>query len=330
MLVTTGAEAVENSIKIARAATRRSAVISFSGAFHGRTLMALALTGKTVPYKKGFGPLSAEVFHAPYPDEYMGITAQKALAGLANLFATDVDPGQVAAVIIEPVQGEGGFVPAPRGFLKELRRLCDEHGILLIADEIQTGLARTGQMFACEHDGVRADLVTIAKGLGGGMPIAAIVGRADIMDAAPAGALGGTYAGNPLSVAAAHAVLDVIEEENLCARATHIGSIITRRLQDIASRPGFEAIGNVRGPGAMIGIELVKDRATRMPHPTLCSRVVAEAQQRGALLLSCGSRNNVIRLLPALTMSDAILEEGLDIVEAAIKASGAGLEREAA
>jgi 4-aminobutyrate aminotransferase/(S)-3-amino-2-methylpropionate transaminase len=241
-----------------------------------------------------------------------------------------VDPGQVAAIIVEPVQGEGGCVPAPRGFLNGLRRLCDEHGILLIADEIQTGLARTGKMFACEHDGVRADLVTIAKGLGGGLPIAAIVGRADLMDAAPAGALGGTYAGNPLSVAAAHAVLDVIEEENLCARAAHIGSRITCRLQDIASRKGFEGIGNVRGPGAMVGFELVQDRATRTPHPALCSTIVAEAQKRGALLLSCGTRNNVIRLLPALTMPDTIVEEGLDIVEAAIKASVAGLARDAA
>jgi 4-aminobutyrate aminotransferase len=321
MLVTTGAEALENALKIARAATRRSAVVAFTGAFHGRTMMTMALTGKIAPYKRGFGPMPPDVFHARYPDEYLGIGTAEAMAGLQDLFAADVDVERVAAIVVEPVQGEGGFVPAPHAFLRSLRKLCDDHGILLIADEVQTGFARTGKMFACEHAGIKADLVTMAKGLGGGFPLAAIVGRADLMDAAPAGALGGTFAGNPISVAAAHAVLDIIEEEGLCARAARMGATITSRLKNIAAREGMNAIGDVRGPGAMVAFELVKDRNTKEANPALCAAILAEAQKRGALLLSAGVRGNVVRLLPALTMSDEILAEGLDILEAAIGAS---------
>lgn len=330
MLVTTGAEALENALKIARSATRRTAVIAFTGAFHGRTLQTMALTGKVAPYKKGFGPMPPEVFHAPFPDEYMGTTTAQALEGLKRLFAADVDPERVAAIVVEPVQGEGGFVPAPLDFLRALRKLCDEHGILLIADEVQTGFARTGKLFACEHADVRADLVTMAKGLAGGFPLAAVVGRADLMDAAPAGGLGGTYAGNPIAVAAAHAVLDIIEAEGLCERAARIGATITNRLKSIAAREHMSAIGDIRGPGAMVAFELVKDRSTREPNAALCATIIAEAQKRGLVILSAGVRGNVVRLLPALTMPDAILAEGLDLLEAAIEASVAVGQRHAA
>jgi 4-aminobutyrate aminotransferase len=321
MLVTTGAEALENAIKIARVATGRSAIVAFSGAFHGRTMLTMALTGKISPYKKGFGPFPADVFHAPFPYEYLGVTSDDALSGLKSLFTTDVDPERIAAIVIEPVQGEGGFVPAPAPFLQALRVLCDQHGILLIADEVQCGMARTGKMFACEHAGIKADLVTIAKGLAGGFPLSAVVGRADLMDAAAVGALGGTYAGNPIAVAAANAVIDVIETEGLCARAEKIGTILFERLNSIAARSRMECVGDVRGRGAMVALELVQDRATREPDSSLCARVVAEAQDRGVILLSAGIRSNVIRLLPALTIPDEILAEGLDILQESLEAS---------
>jgi 4-aminobutyrate aminotransferase len=319
MLVTTGAEAVENAVKIARVAIGRSAVIAFSGGFHGRTMMALALTGKVVPYKKGFGPFPAEVYHAPFPHPYHDISVEDALVGLERLLAADIDPARVAALIIEPVQGEGGFNVAPPAFLQVLRRIADEHGIVLIADEIQAGMARTGRMFSIEHAGVVPDLIATAKGLGGGFPIAAVTGRADLMDAAHPGGLGGTYGGNPLSVAAAHAVLDVIEEEHLCERATQIGARISERLQELARR--FECIGEVRGLGAMMAMELVKDRRSRTPDPALTAALVTEAQERGLVLLSCGMRANVIRILAPLTTPMAQVDEGLDILESALEAS---------
>ncbi len=321
MLVTTGAEAVENAIKIARIATGRSAVISFAGAFHGRTMMAMGLTGKVVPYKKGFGPFPADIYHAPFPYEYAGVTSADALAGLQHLLAADVDPERVAAFVIEPVQGEGGFVPAPHDFLRELRAIADKHNILLIVDEVQAGMARTGKMFGIEHAGVKADIVTMAKGLAGGFPLSAVVGRAELMDAAHPGGLGGTYAGNPIAVAAAGAVLDIIDEENLCERAAHIGETITTRLKDVASRQGMEAIGDIRGPGAMIAFELVKDRDTKDPDAALAAAVVAEAEKRGLILLVCGTRFNVVRILPPLTTPDAILQEGIGILEEAIEAA---------
>lgn len=319
MLVTTGAEAVENAIKIARAATGRSAVIAFTGAFHGRTMMGMALTGKVVPYKAGFGPFPSEVYHAPFPNAFHGVSVEQALAGLNNLFAADVDPARVAAFIVEPVQGEGGFNPAPTDFLKALREIADKHGILLIADEIQTGMARTGKMFCMEHSGVKADLVTMAKGLAGGFPLAAVVGRAEVMNAVNAGGLGGTYAGNPVAVAAANAVLDVIAEDNLCSRAQMIGERMAGRIAEIAARQGMERIGQVRHCGAMIAIEFVTDRTSNAPDPAMTSAVVAAAEARGLLLLSCGTRQNVIRLLPALTMPDAIVEEALDLLEASLE-----------
>jgi 4-aminobutyrate aminotransferase len=317
LFLSTGAEAVENAIKIARYHTKRSAVIAFSGAFHGRTLMTLALTGKVMPYKRGFGPFPAEVYHAEFPQPFHGITTEQALGDLDRLFHGDVDPKSVAAIIIEPVQGEGGFNVAPVDFLRALRRLCDEHGIVLIADEVQGGIARTGKMFSIEHSGVVPDLITMAKGLGGGFPLSGVTGRASIMDAAHAGGLGGTYGGNPISIAAAHAVLDVIESENLCARAGHIGEKMRTRLQALAKE--LPCIGDVRGLGAMVAFELVKDLKTKEPDAELTAAVLTHAEQRGLILLSCGTSGNVVRLLAPLTIPDAVLEEGLTILVQSLK-----------
>lgn len=319
MLITTGAEAVENAVKVARIATGRPAIIAFTGGFHGRTMMGMALTGKVAPYKKGFGPFPADVYHVPFPNAFHGVSVDDSLRGLHSLLAADVDASRVAAIIVEPVQGEGGFVPAPHEFLVTLRAFADQHSILLIADEVQTGIGRTGAMFAFEHSGVKADLVTLAKGLAGGFPLSALVGRADIMDAAHAGGLGGTYAGNPLAVAAANAVLDVIEEEGLCDRAKKIGAIMSDRLLEISRRKGMECIGEIRGPGAMVAFELVTDRESNQPDTALTNALIAEAEKRGLILLGCGTRFNVIRLLPALTIPYDILAEGLDILEASIE-----------
>ena len=321
MLVTTGAEAVENAIKMARAFTGRSGVIAFSGAFHGRTLLGMALTGKVAPYKKGFGAMPPEIAHAPFPNPMHGVSEAEAIGQLERLFASSVDPERIAAIIIEPVQGEGGFTIAPFSFLRALRDICDQHGIVFIADEVQAGMARTGRMFGFDHSGVAPDLVTMAKGLAGGFPLSAVTGRADIVDAPSPGGVGGTYAGNPLAVAAAHAVLDVIAEENLCARATEIGEVIRARLTQIAARQGMECIGEVRGLGAMNAFELVRTRETNAPDAALTSAIVAEAEARGLILLSCGTRYNVIRLLPPLTIPMDQLHEALDIIEASIEAA---------
>ena len=313
MLVSTGAEAVENAVKVARVFTGRSGIISFGGGFHGRTHVGMALTGKVVPYKKGFGPFLPDIYHAMFPNAYHGISNEQALASVKHIFKTSIDPSNVAAIIIEPVQGEGGFNIAPFDFLKSLRALCDEHGIVLIADEIQTGFARTGKMFCLEHAGIKADVVTMAKGLAGGMPLAAIVGRADVMDASGPGGLGGTYAGNPVACAAAHAVLDVIEEEKLAERATAIGKIITDRLKQIKDRTNLNCIGDIRGLGAMCALELVKDSSSHEPDAALTSNLLKAANERGLILLSCGTYANVIRFLVPLTASDALVEEGMDI-----------------
>ncbi len=317
LFLSTGAEAVENAVKIARYHTRRSAVIAFSGAFHGRTLMTLALTGKVMPYKSGFGPFPAEIYHAEFPQLYHGVTTGQALADLDRLFHGDVDPKSVAAIIIEPVQGEGGFNVAPADFLRALRRVCDEHGIVLIADEVQGGMARTGKMFSIEHSGVVPDLITTAKGLGGGFPLSAVTGRAAIMDAAHVGGLGGTYGGNPISIAAAHAVLDVIESEGLCARAAQVGEKMRTRLLALAGQ--FPCIGDVRGLGAMVAFELVKDPRTKEPDAALTAAVLTHAERRGLILLSCGTSANVVRLLAPLTIPDSVLEEGLGILAAALQ-----------
>jgi 4-aminobutyrate aminotransferase/(S)-3-amino-2-methylpropionate transaminase len=321
MLSSTGAEAVENAVKMARAATGRPGVIAFSGAFHGRTLLGMALTGKVQPYKKGFGPFPSDVYHAAFPNGYTGPSVEEAIASLERLFASDIDPARIAAFLIEPVQGEGGFNVVPRDFLAKLRDIADRHGILLIVDEIQTGMARTGRMLAIEHFGIRPDIVTMAKGLAGGFPLSAITGRADIVNAAHSGGLGGTFAGNPLAVAAANAVLDVIAEERLCERATIIGDRITARLRTLADRQGNERVGDVRGLGAMVAIELVEDRGSKAAAPQLTNAIVAEAEKRGLIVLPCGTRANVVRLLPPLTISDETLSEALDLLEASIEAA---------
>lgn len=317
MLVSTGAEAVENAIKVARAFTGRPGIVSFSGGFHGRTLMGMALTGKVVPYKKGFGPFPSDVYNVAFPNTYHGVSSEQSLASLKSLFKHVADPSSIAAVIVEPVQGEGGFYIAPFDFLRNLRAICHEHGILLIADEIQTGFARTGKMFGLEHSGVTADVVTMAKGLAGGFPLSAITGRAEVMDAANPGGLGGTYAGSPIACAAAHAVLDVIAEEKLCDRANAIGAIILDRCNTVRNS-NLNCIGDVRGLGAMCAIELVKDKASAEPAPQLTQALMKVANENGLILLSCGTYGNVIRFLVPLTASDAIVREGMDIFEASL------------
>ena len=316
ILFSTGAEAVENALKIARYHTRRSAVIAFSGAFHGRTLATMTLTGKVQPYKAGFGVLLPEVFHVPFPSAYHGITPQQSLAAIEQLFKADLDPSRVAALIIEPVQGEGGFYIAPPEFLRSLRALCDSHGIVLVADEIQSGFARTGRMFAFEYSGVEPDLMTVAKSIAGGLPLSAVVGKAQIMDAPPPGGLGGTYAGSPLACAAALAVLDVIAEEQLVERSRVLGTQLMARLKALQAK--CPAIGEVRGLGSMVAIELVKNRRADQPDAELTRALVQAAATRGLVILSCGVYGNVIRLLAPLTISDALLNEGLDLLEAAL------------
>jgi 4-aminobutyrate aminotransferase / (S)-3-amino-2-methylpropionate transaminase / 5-aminovalerate transaminase len=327
IFLTTGAEAVENAVKIARAHTKRTAVIAFSGAFHGRTMFAMGLTGKVAPYKLGFGPMPGEIFHLPFPAEYLGVTPATALAALDTLFKSDVEPARVAAIIIEPVQGEGGFYPAPGEFLRELRKICTEHGIVMIVDEVQTGFARTGKMFAIEHAGVEPDLMTVAKSLAGGFPLAGVIGKAEIMDAPAPGGLGGTYAGSPISCAAALAVLDVIEKENLCLRASAIGALLKQRLNGLRGRHGLHCIGDVRGLGAMVALELVKYGDAHQPDADLTKALVQQAAANGLVILSCGTRANVIRFLVPLTASDAVISEGLAIFERSlVEVAGAGAE----
>jgi len=313
LFLTTGAEAVENAVKIARAHTGRSALVAFNGGYHGRTMMTLGLTGKVVPYKAGFGPFPAEIFHVPFPTDVHGVTAEQSLAALQNVFKFDVEPERVAAIVIEPVQGEGGFYVAPFDFLQKLRALCDQHGILLIADEVQAGAGRTGKFFAIEHSGVVPDLITLAKSIAGGIPISAVVGRAEVMDSVGPGGLGGTYAGSPLGCAAALAVLDVFEEEGILQRSMQMGEHLQARLRTMADR--MDCIGDVRGLGAMVAMELFKSGEQRLPDPDLARQLVAAAAQRGLILLSCGVFGNTIRVLVPLTASDELVDEGLDIIE---------------
>ena len=316
MFVTTGAEAVENTIKIARAYTGRRGVIAFNGGFHGRTMMAMGLTGKITPYKNLFGPFPGELFHAPFPIDYHGVSVDDAIKALKNLFKVDIAPSDVAAIIVEPVQGEGGFYPAPDEFLQTLRAICDEHGIVLIADEIQTGFGRTGKFFACEHAGIEPDLITVAKGVAGGYPLAAVVGKAEIMDAPLPGGLGGTYAGSPVGCTAALAVIDVIREQGLVARANAIGDKFRERLQALRERMP-ETVGAIRCErGAMIALELVENGDVAKPAAELTKALVADAYKNGLVLLSCGVNGNVIRFLPALTISDELIDEGMDILDA--------------
>lgn len=311
---TTGVEAVENAVKIARFATGRSAVIAFQGAFHGRTLMGLTLTGKVHPYKAGFGTMVNDVYHVPFPAKQVNV--QDSLAAIEMLFKTDVDPQRVAAIILEPVQGEGGFNPVPSALFEGLRKICDAHGILLIADEVQTGFARTGKLFAMEHHKVKADLITMAKSLGGGMPISGVVGRAAIMDAPNPGGLGGTYAANPLAVASAHAVLDVIAEEKLCERAQFLGNKLQERLKQIQQKDA--GIVDVRGLGSMVAVEF-NHPETSAPDAARVNAIVQAALSKGLLLLTCGLYGNVIRFLYPLTIEDALFDKALDLIEAAIQ-----------
>ncbi len=319
LFLTTGAEAVENTIKIARAYTKRSAVIAFTSGYHGRTMLTLGLTGKVAPYKTGFGPFPAEIFHAQFPNALHGISVDDAMASLESVFKNDVEASRVAAIIIEPVQGEGGFNVAPAEFLQRLRAVCDQHGILLIADEIQTGAGRTGTWFAIEQSGVAPDMITMAKSMAGGFPISAVVGRAEVMDAPAPGGLGGTYAGSPVACAAALAVLDVFEKENLLERSRKLGVHLQSRLKALAAKQ--PCIAEVRGLGAMVAIELCKNGDARQPDAELTKRIVQQATRRGLVLLSCGTYGNVIRILVPLTAADALVNEGLDILEASLAAA---------
>jgi len=307
VLVTTGAEATENAVKIARMHTGRAGVIAFHHGFHGRTMLALTMTGESTPYKQNYGPFCPEVYYAPYPHEYHGWTTKRALEGLHTLFESEIAPNRVAAIIIEPILGEGGFVAAPLEFLKELRAIADQHGIVLIADEIQSGFGRTGKMFAIEHAGVEPDIITVAKSIAAGLPLAGIIGKAEIMDAPTAGGLGGTYAGNPLACAAALAVLEIMEEEKLLARAQTIGKKVEEALHDLKRR--HRKIGDVRGRGAMIGFEFIDDEKHTGQATVQC--IIEEARSRGLLLLSASARRNVIRILVPLVISDADLETAL-------------------
>ncbi|WP_339348537.1 4-aminobutyrate--2-oxoglutarate transaminase [uncultured Sphingomonas sp.] len=319
---TTGAEATENAVKIARAATGRPAVIAFAGAFHGRTMLASAMTGKVAPYKRAFGPFPGEVHHIPFPTDSNGYTMQDSLRALHMLFAATVEASRVAAIIIEPIQGEGGFHVAPPALLRALRDVCNTHGIMLIADEVQTGFARTGRMFGIEHSGVAPDLIAVAKSLGGGFPLSGVIGRAAVMDSIPTGGLGGTYAGSPLACAAALTVLDVIADEGLIARAEAIGAAIRTRVAGFADRNDLVPVVALRGEGAMIGFDIVADRAGREPDGAEAKRVCARALDAGLILLTCGTHGETIRILVPLTVSDAILTEGMDALERALVRPG--------
>jgi 4-aminobutyrate aminotransferase len=313
-----GTEAVENAVKLARLHTGRQAVIAFEGAFHGRTLLALTMTSRTHPYKRGLGPFAPEVYRAPFPNPYRGPSSEEALASLEHMLSTHVSADHVAAIVFEPQQGEGGFIPADPSFVRGLRKLCDEHGIVLVADEVQTGFGRTGRMFAMQHFDVDADLVVLAKSIAGGLPLSGVVGRAEIMDDPHEGAIGGTFVGNPVALAAAAAVLDVFEEEELVSRAGAIGDVIRARMLSWQAR--WARIGDVRGLGAMLAIELVKDPETKSPAPELTAAVVDEALQRGLMLLKAGVYGNCIRVLCPLTISDGQLDEALGVWEEALVA----------
>ncbi len=314
--LTTGAEAVENAVKIARAYTGRSGVLAFKGGFHGRTNLCMGLTGKVAPYKAGFGPFPNEIYHLPFPNAYHGVTEQQSLEALDDLFACDIEPIRVAAIIVEPIQGEGGFYQAPASWAKQLREVCDKHGIVLICDEIQTGYARTGKWFATEHLGIEPDLITMAKGMAGGFPLSGVVGKSEIMDAANPGGIGGTYAGSPLSCTAALEVIDIIKKENLCERAEHTGLLFKEQLLEMQKQ--IPQIGDIRQVGAMVAIEL-NDPHTQQPLAALTKQLVAASNQAGVILLSCGVKGNVIRFLPPLTIESDLVVKGLEIVKTQLK-----------
>lgn len=318
VFLTTGAEAVENAIKIARAHTGRAGVIAFQGGYHGRTMMTLGLTGKVAPYKVGFGPFPGEIFHARFPSELHGVSVDDSIASIEQIFKNDIEASRVAAIIMEPVQGEGGFNIAPKELWQRLRALCDQHGILLIADEVQTGAGRTGTWFAVEQSGVAPDLITVAKSMAGGFPISAVIGRAEVMDAPAPGGLGGTYAGSPLACAAALAVMDAFEKENLLQRSRDVGQRLIEGLKTIAQR--HNCIAEVRGLGSMVAMELCKDGHPHQPDADLTKALAADAANRGLIILTCGTYGNVVRILVPLTASDAILDEGMAIIGASLDA----------
>jgi 4-aminobutyrate aminotransferase/(S)-3-amino-2-methylpropionate transaminase len=316
ILFTSGAEATENAVKIARAATNRPAIVAFHNSFHGRTLLGMSMTGKTRPYKQNFGPFAPEIYHAPFPYVYRGWTTERALDALSELFDTQVAPPQIAAIIIEPVLGEGGFVPAPVEFLQELRQITHEHGILLIADEIQSGFGRTGKMYAIEHSGVEPDMITFAKSVAGGVPLSGVTGRAEIMDAPAPGGLGGTFAGNPLACAAGLAVFEIFEQENLLERGRALGTRLLDAFCEYQRR--YLQIGDVRGIGPMIAMELVKDTHTKEPAPDFATSIVEEARGRGLLLLKAGLYTNVVRVLVPLVATERDIDEALTALEGAL------------
>jgi 4-aminobutyrate aminotransferase/(S)-3-amino-2-methylpropionate transaminase len=314
LLVTTGAEAVENAVKIARFATGRSGVIVFSGGFHGRTLFTLGMTSQVIPYKQGFSPFPPDIFRIPFPNAYRGITVNDSLEALERLFESEIEADRIAAIVVEPVQGEGGFLVAPSGFLRALRDISKRNGIQLIVDEIQCGFGRTGKFFAVEHSGVEPDMIAVGKSLAAGLPLAAVVGASDLMDVVPPGGLGGTYAGNPLACAASLAVFDIMESENLLDRAVSIGERMRAAFDRLRTGRDGTVVGEVRGVGAMIGIELVQNFQSRIPNTDLTTRIIRDAAQNGLLLASAGNHHNVIRILVALTISDEVLDQGIDIL----------------
>lgn len=318
MLANSGAEALENAIKIARAATGRSNIICFDGGYHGRTFYTMAMNGKVAPYQTDFGPMPGSVFRAPYPVDYHGVSEDEALRGLQMALKTDAGIHNTAAIVLEPVLGEGGFYPAPKSFLEKIRAICDEHGILMIIDEVQSGFGRTGKMFAIEHSGVEPDMMTMAKSMADGMPISAVVGTDKHMDASGANSLGGTYTGSPTACAAALAVMEVFEEENILEKSQALGNKLAERFGGWENK--FDCVDNARNMGAMAAFELVKDKATHEPDPELAAKVCAKAREHGLILLSCGLYGNTIRFLMPVTIEDSVLNEGLDIVEACLDA----------
>lgn len=318
LFVTTGAEAVENAVKVARAHTGRPGVIAFAGGFHGRTVMTMGLTGKVDPYKRGFGPFPGDIYHLPFPMPMHGVTTQDSIDALHRLFKSGIEAERVAAIIIEPIQGEGGFYIAPEELMVALRDVCDQYGICLIADEVQTGFGRTGKLFASEHWSVTPDLITTAKSLAGGFPLAGVIGKAAIMDAPAPGGLGGTYGGSPMGCAAALGVLKAINEENLLDRSVELGERIKHRVAEMARIPGAQAIGDIRGLGGMVAFELITESGTNTPDADATKALCAMALEKGLILLSCGVYGNTVRILVPLTASDALVDEGLDIIEASL------------
>jgi len=316
MLANSGAEALENAVKVARAATGRSNVICFDGGYHGRTFYTMAMNGKVAPYQTDFGPMPGTVFRAPYPVPYHGVSEDEAIRGLKMVLKTDANPKDTAAIILEPVLGEGGFYPAPKSFLEKIRAICDEHGILMIIDEVQSGFGRTGKMFAIEHSGVEPDIMTMAKSMGDGMPISAIVGTDKVMDASGPNSLGGTYTGSPTACAAALAVMEVFEEENILEKSQALGEKLATRFKDWQGK--FDCIDNIRNMGAMAAFELVSDKDNHTPNPELAAKLCGKAREEGLILLSCGMYGNTIRFLMPVTIEDNVLNEGLDIIESCL------------